>query len=73
MEINWIRANNRLWNIINGQVYMSGSEFLYFAREVDDSIPSYNEFIEERRNKDLRHLERTSFGMLLSQCTKMKN
>lgn len=52
MDINWIRAYNRLWKIINGEVYMSGSEFLSVAREADDSIPSYNAFIEERRAKE---------------------
>lgn len=52
MDINWVRAYNRLWKIINGEVYMSGSEFLSVAREADDSIPNYNAFIEERRAKE---------------------
>jgi len=51
MDINWLRAFNRLWKLINGEVYMSGSDFLNVAREADDSIPSYNAFIEERRAK----------------------
>lgn len=31
---------------------MSGSAFLNIAREVDDSIPSYNKFMDERREKN---------------------
>ena len=39
---------------------MSGSEFLNVAREIDDSIPNYNEFIEERRN-DSKSTSRKDF------------
>ena len=69
MEINWVRANNRLWKIINGPVYMSGSEFLNYAREIDDSIPSYNEFIEERRNKDLNTSRKDFFWDVIKAMT----
>lgn len=61
MEINWVRAYNRLWKIINGSIYMSGSEFLNYVREVDDSIPSYTEFIEERRKKELSNSRKDFF------------
>ena len=53
MEINWVRAYNRLWKIINGPVYMSGSELLNFVREIDDSLTSYNEYIAIRSRNSL--------------------
>lgn len=52
IDINWVRAYSRLWKIINGEIYMSDSEFLSIARESDDPIPNYNELIEERRIND---------------------
>lgn len=51
-KINWVRAYNRLFKIINGSAYMTGSAFLDIAREVDDSIPSYKVYIEARKSAD---------------------
>lgn len=51
-KINWVRAYNRLFKIINGPAYMTGSAFLDIAREVDDSIPSYKVYIEGRKSAD---------------------
>jgi hypothetical protein len=55
MSVNWIIAYNRLFEIINtdGDTYYSGSAFLRMAQEVDDSIPSYAQFIEMRNQKGL--------------------
>ncbi|WP_343614988.1 hypothetical protein [Flavobacterium sp.] len=50
-EKNWVRAFNRLFKILNGSAYMTGSAFLDIAREVDDSIPSYKVYIEERKSE----------------------
>lgn len=51
-KINWVRAYNRLFKIINGSAYMTGTEFLNFAREVDDSIPSYSVYIAGRKSNE---------------------
>ncbi|PZO26500.1 MAG: hypothetical protein DCE86_14385, partial [Flavobacteriaceae bacterium] len=51
-KISWVRAYNRLFKIINGPAYMTGSAFLDIAREVDDSIPSYKVYIEARKSAD---------------------
>lgn len=55
MSINWITAYNRLFKIINadGETYYSGPAFLKIAQEVDDSIPSYHQYIEIRNQHGL--------------------
>lgn len=55
MSINWITAYNRLFKIINtdGETYYSGPAFLNIAQEVDDSIPSYHQYIEIRNQHGL--------------------
>jgi len=53
MSVNWITAYNRLFKIINtdGDYYYSGSAFIQMAQQVDDSIPSYNQFIQLRNQQ----------------------
>lgn len=53
-SINWVAAFNRLFELINqgGDLYFGGSKFLNVVREVNYSVPSYNQYIEERRNSD---------------------
>lgn len=50
-NINWLAAYNRLFEMINsgGDAYHSGPAFFSAIMPVDYSIPSYNQFIEERR------------------------
>lgn len=51
-KINWTQAFNRLFKLINGAAYMGGIEFINLAREVDDSLPSYKIYIDDRREKE---------------------
>lgn len=53
MSVNWITAYNRLFTIINtdGDYYYSGSAFIQVAQQVDDGIPSYNQFIQMRNQQ----------------------
>lgn len=56
MEINWQRAYNRFFKVVNvsgTDSYMSGSQFLDLAREIDDSLPTYSKFIDQRNEKGL--------------------
>lgn len=56
MEINWQRAFNRFFKVVNvsgTESYLSGSAFLDLAREIDDSLPTYNQFIQERNENGL--------------------
>ena len=53
MSVNWITAYNRLFKIINtdGEYYYSGSAFIQMAQQVDDSVPNYNQFIQQRNQQ----------------------
>lgn len=56
MDINWQRAYNRFFKVVNvsgTDSYMSGTQFLNLAREIDDSIPTYSKFIEQRNESGL--------------------
>lgn len=52
MNVNWVRAYNRLFEIINTEepTYFSGSRFISKVREVDPYFANYNQYIEERQN-----------------------
>lgn len=55
---NWDKAYFRLWKIIGPQdnaiYYMSGPKFYKFIMDLCDTIPpSYNQYIEQRRKKEL--------------------
>lgn len=62
MSVNWITAYNRLFKIINtgGDCYYSGPAFIQVAQQVDDSIPSYSQFIEVR-NQHRKSTSRNDF------------
>jgi len=51
--INWISAYNLLFDIINteGETYYSGKNFLDLIREIDFSIPNYNQLMEKLRKE----------------------
>jgi hypothetical protein len=51
MGINGVGVYNRLWRLIGekGDCYFSGPRFLNTIREVSLDVPTYNQFIEERR------------------------
>ena len=51
MRINWAGVYNRLWRLIDekGDCYFSGPRFLNTVREVSLDVPTYNQFIEQRR------------------------
>jgi hypothetical protein len=51
MAIDWARAYNRLFEIINqqGAAYYSGANFINTVREIDPYFPSYRQYIEDRR------------------------
>ncbi len=52
--MNWVIIFNRLFEIINteGDSYYSGTRFLKSIREVSYDMPSYTEYIEQRRNNN---------------------
>lgn len=57
-KTDWDKAYNRLWRIIGPQEgaihYIGGSQFYKFVFDLCDDIPpTYSEFIEQRRKKDL--------------------
>ena len=51
MPLEWRRIYNRLLKIIdsNGAAYFSGPKFINVAKRIDDKLPSYSDYIEERR------------------------
>jgi len=49
MNGDWVRIWNRIFGIIDGEVYFSGGRFISAVREIDPYFPDYNQFIEERR------------------------
>ena len=54
-ETNWDRAYNRLWKVVDNAIYyIKGSDFYKLILDLYDNIPpSYNEYIEERREKGI--------------------
>lgn len=52
MAVNWQKAFVRLFHIINKEKYYKGSEFINIARQVDDTLPSYNHYIDQRRSEE---------------------
>lgn len=54
MSINWVAIFNRLFEIINtsGDSYYGGTRFLDTIREVNYNMPSYKNYIDERRDAD---------------------
>ncbi len=50
-KIDWVRAYNRLFEIIDtsGPTYHSGSGFISRVREVDPYFPSYSQYMESRK------------------------
>ncbi len=49
--MNWIQIFNRLFELINtqGETYFGGTRFLNTIREVNYNVPSYINYIEQRR------------------------
>ncbi len=49
--MNWIQIYNRLFEIINtqGDTYYGGTRFLNSIREVNFNVPSYMDYIDQRR------------------------
>ncbi|MCF8716436.1 hypothetical protein JM658_16535 [Joostella atrarenae] len=49
--MNWIQIYNRLFELINiqGDTYYGGTKFLNTIREVNNNVPSYINYIEQRR------------------------
>ncbi len=49
--MNWIQIYNRLFELINiqGDTYYGGTKFLNTIREVNFNVPSYTNYIEQRR------------------------
>ncbi|WCM41047.1 hypothetical protein MG290_08745 [Flavobacterium sp. CBA20B-1] len=49
--MNWIQIFNRLFELINtqGETYFGGTRFLNTIREVNYNVPSYTNYIEQRR------------------------
>ncbi|WP_412476633.1 hypothetical protein [Flavobacterium sp. TBRC 19031] len=51
-KFSWSKAYGRLFKIINGPAYMTGSEFLNVAREINEDLPlSYTKYIDNRRDE----------------------
>jgi len=67
MNNKWIEAYNSLFEIINqpGDCYYSGSRFLDLIREVNNSVPSYKNYIDERTKKGLSTSRKDFFFELL--------
>lgn len=68
-KVNWTKAYNRLFKIIDGSARMTGSEFLNVAREVDDSIPSYQKYIDGRRAEDKSTTRRDFYWDVIDEMT----
>lgn len=68
-KINWTKAYNRLFKIIDGSARMTGSEFLNVAREVDDSIPSYQNYIDGRRAENKSTTRRDFYWDVIDEMT----
>jgi len=69
MDKKWIEAYNRLFEIINqqGECYYSGSRFLDIIREINYSVPTYRQFIDERNEKGLSTSRKDFFLDLLQK------
>ncbi len=54
MNINWVAVFNRIFEIINtqGETYYGGTRFLNTIREINYSLPSYQNFIDQRREQN---------------------
>lgn len=54
-KTNWDIAYNRLWKVVDNAIYyIKGSDFYKLILDLYDNIPSsYNEYIEERREKGI--------------------
>lgn len=52
--VNWVAVFNRLFELINeqGDSYYGGTRFLNVIREVNYSVPSYNEYISQRQSEN---------------------
>lgn len=52
--MNWVAIFNRLFEIINiqGETYYGGTKFLSLIREVNNGVPSYQKYIDQRRGQN---------------------
>jgi hypothetical protein len=79
MEINWMEAYNRLFDIIHADgnqkapQYYSGTKFLKILRKIDYSIPrNYMAYMDSRRKKDLSTSRVDYYKELLDSLTEPK-
>ena len=67
--MNWIQIYNRLFEIINiqGNTYYGGTIFLNSIREVNFNVPSYTNYIEQRRAENKSTSRRDYYFDLLME------
>lgn len=71
-KTDWDKAYNRLWRIIGPQEgaihYIGGSKFYKFVFDLCDDIPpTYSEYIEQRKNKNLSTSRSVYYKNLIDQ------
>lgn len=54
MNVNWVAVFNRIFEIINtqGETFYGGTKFLNTIREINYSLPSYQTYIDQRREQN---------------------
>ena len=67
--MNWIQIFNRLFEIINttGDCYFGGPRFLNIVREINYSVPTYQSYIDLRREQNKSTSRRDYFFDLLME------
>jgi hypothetical protein len=67
--MNWVAIFNKLFEIINmeGETYYGGTRFLNLVREVNNGIPSYQVYIDQRRKQNKSTSRREYYFDLLME------
>lgn len=67
--MNWIQIYNRLFELINiqGETYFGGTRFLNIIREVNYNVPSYSNYIDQRRAENKSTSRRDYYFDLLME------